>query len=191
MSPNEIRETLISRTISIIANEGLDKTTTKAITTGTGINEAYIYRCFKGKEDLLAKTFDKLDYELIDKTNEAIDCAKEQGLEGEARYRCIFNTVWRFMLGNEEKCLAFIRYFYSPYFLKNSADDHETRYIPLTARFKKYFKEEANVWMLLNHILNVLTDFAVKVFSNQVGDNDDTAEHVFRLVYYSVSPYLK
>ena len=45
--------------------------------------------------------------------------------------------------------------------------------------------------MILNHILNVLTDFAVKVFSNQVGDNDDTAEHVFRLVYYSVSPYLK
>ena len=69
MSPQLLRETLIARTISVIANEGLDKTTTKAITSGTGINEAYIYRAFANKDDLLIKTFDKLDDELVNATN--------------------------------------------------------------------------------------------------------------------------
>ena len=68
MSPQETRQTLIAKTISVIANEGLDKTTTKAITQGTGINEAYIYRNFKSKEDLLSKTFDELDEELVNKS---------------------------------------------------------------------------------------------------------------------------
>ena len=31
-----MRETLLARTITVIANQGLDKTTTKAIVTGTG-----------------------------------------------------------------------------------------------------------------------------------------------------------
>lgn len=46
MTPKERRNMLIARTISVIAGQGLDKTTTKAITDGTGINEAYIYRYF-------------------------------------------------------------------------------------------------------------------------------------------------
>ena len=67
MSPQDMREKLIARTITVIATEGLDKTTTKAITTGTGINEAYIYRHFSDKKDLLSKAFDKLDEELVAK----------------------------------------------------------------------------------------------------------------------------
>ena len=57
----DVSSTLINSTISVIANEGLDRTTTKAIVHGTSINEAYIYRYFSDKEDLLAKTFAELD----------------------------------------------------------------------------------------------------------------------------------
>jgi hypothetical protein len=45
--------------------------------------------------------------------------------------------------------------------------------------------------MLLNHILNVMLDFAVKVFDGAVSDSDDTAEHVFRLIYGSVKQYFR
>ncbi len=64
MKRQNVCATLIDRTIVVIANEGLDKTTTKAIVSGTDINEAYIYRYFKDKEDLLKKSFDTLDNEL-------------------------------------------------------------------------------------------------------------------------------
>jgi len=191
MSPQEMRQTLIAKTISVIANEGLDKTTTKAITQGTGINEAYIYRCFAHKEDLLTKAFETLDEELVRKAMQHISVMYMSELEYELRCRVFFEAVWKFLLGNKDKCLAFVRYYYSPYFTKYSASEHKKRYSQLVEKFSEAFIKEANAWMLLNHILNVMLDFAVKVFSEAVENNDDTTEHVFRLVYYSIQPYLK
>lgn len=191
MKHYNVRNRLIDRTIKVIAESGLDKTTTKAIVKGTDINEAYIYRFFKDKEDLLSNVFEKLDVELVEKAMQHVEVMYMQELEYELRCRIFFEAVWKFILGNKEKCLAFVRYYYSPYFEKHSAFKHKNRYVPLVKKFSEAFVEEANVWMLLNHILNVMLDFAVKVFSGAVDNNDDTAEHVFRLVYYSIRPYLK
>ena len=191
MSPRDMREVLIKRTISVIANDGLDKTTTKAITAGTGINEAYIYRHFSGKEDLLSKAFDKLDNELIDATLEHLPLMRRTDLDYKARCRKLFFALWFFMLANKEHCLAFVRYYYSPYFAKFSAEDHKKRYAPVVEKVKEAFVEEADVWMILNHILNVMLDFAVKVHNDQMPENDDYAEHVFRVIYVSVKQYFK
>ena len=60
MKQDETRRMLIDGTIHVIARDGLDKATTKQIGLETSINEAYIYRCFAGKEDMFAKTFDRL-----------------------------------------------------------------------------------------------------------------------------------
>lgn len=186
-----MRETLIARTVKVIANEGLDKTTTKAITTGTGINEAYIYRYFSDKEDLLSKAFDKLDDELFAKTMQHVEVMYVQGMEYEMRCRFYFAAVWKFLLENRDDCLAFVRYFYSPYFTKYSAETHKRCFAPLVKKFKDAFIDEADVWMILNHILNVMLDFAVKVHNGQMSSDDDYSEHVFRVIYASVKQYFK
>lgn len=191
MSPQDMREKLIARTITVIATEGLDKTTTKAITTGTGINEAYIYRHFSDKKDLLSKAFDKLDEELVAKVMQHLPVMYMQELEYELRCRVFFETVWKFLLGNKEKCLAFVQYYYSLYFTKYSAESHKRRYIPIVEKFKDAFKDEADVWMILNHILNVMLDFAVKVHNGQMPSEDNYSEHVFLVIYRSVEQYFR
>ena len=191
MSPQDMREKLIARTITVIANEGLDKTTTKAITTGTGINEAYIYRHFSDKTDLLSKTFDKLDDELVAKVAQHLPVMYMQELEYELRCRVFFEAVWKFMLANKEHCLAFVQYYYSPYFTKYSAKNHKRRYAPVVEKFKDAFKDEADVWMILNHILNVMLDFAIKVHNDQMPNEDTYSEHVFLVIYRSVEQYFR
>lgn len=191
MKQDEIRSKLIDGTIHVIARDGLDKATTKQIGLETATNEAYIYRCFADKEDLFAKTFSKLDEELVTKTTQHISIMYAKDLNYEIRCWIFYNAIWRFLLGNKDKCLSFIRYYYSPYFAKHSAEEHKRRFAPLVEKFSDAFRVEANVWMLLNHILNVLLDFAVKVYDGAVPDNDDTAEHVFRLIYASVEQYFK
>ncbi len=191
MSPQDMREKLIARTITVIATEGLDKTTTKAITTGTGINEAYIYRHFSDKKDLLSKAFDKLDEELVAKVMQHLPVMYMQELEYELRCRVFFEAVWKFLLGNKEKCLAFVQYYYSLYFTKYSAESHKRRYIPIVEKFKDAFKDEADVWMILNHILNVMLDFAVKVHNGQMPSEDNYSEHVFLVIYRSVEQYFR
>lgn len=191
MSPQDMREKLIARTITVIATEGLDKTTTKAITTGTGINEAYIYRHFSDKKDLLSKTFDKLDDELVAKVMQHLPVMYMQELEYELRCRVFFEAVWKFMLANKEHCLAFIQYYYSPYFTKFSVEAHKKRYVSVVEKFKDAFKDEADVWMILNHILNVMLDFAVKVHNGQMPSEDNYSEHVFLVIYRSVEQYFR
>jgi len=191
MNPDEIREKLIAGTIHVIASEGLSKASAKQIEAETGINVVYIYRCFRDKDDLFAKTFHSLDRELIDKIVKALPVMWMAKLSMEERCRLLYASVWRFLLGNSEKCLCYTRYYYSPYFKEYSFDEHKDAFRGVVDRMSTAFREEANVWMLLNHILNVMLDFAVKVFTGAVPDNDDTAEHVFRLLYYSVAPYFK
>ncbi len=191
MKHENVRDILIERTITVIANDGLDKTTTKRIVTGTGINESYIYRNFTDKEELLAKTFDALDGELADKTMQHVSVMYMQEFDFETRCRLFFSALWMFLVGNRDKCLAYMRYFYSPYFIRYSADAHKERFTPLLEEFKPAFREETDVWMILNHILNVMLDFAVKVHNNQMPNNDDYVEHVFRVLYYSVKLYFK
>lgn len=116
MKHYDVQNRLIDRTITVIAENGLDKTTTKAIVKGTDINEAYIFRFFKDKEDLLSHVFDKLDDELVTKAMQHVEVMYMPELEYELRCRVFFTAIWKFMLGNKEKCLAFVCYYYSPYF---------------------------------------------------------------------------
>lgn len=169
----------------------MDKTTTKAIVKGTDINEVYIYRYFSDKEDLLSHVFDTLDEELVAKVMQHLPVMYMRELEYELRCRVFFEAVWKFLLGNKEKCLAFVRYYYSPYFTKYSAESHKRRYVPVVEKFKEAFKDEADVWMILNHILNVMLDFAVKAHNGQMPDSDNYSEHVFLVIYRSVEQYFR
>lgn len=187
----ELRRMLIDATVQVVARDGLDKATTKQIGLLTNMNEAYIYRCFADKEDLLVKTFASLDEELSLTTVTNFSLLQVQEIDFEMRCWTYFFAIWKFLLGNKDKCLAFVQYYYSPYFAKYSAEEHKKRYRPLVDKFKMAFREEANVWMILNHDLTTMLSFAVKVFDGEVPDDEDTAEHVFRLVYASTRQYFK
>lgn len=191
MKHYDVQSRLIDRTIIVIAENGLDKTTTKAIVKGTDINEAYIYRYFSDKEDLLSHVFDTLDEELVAKVMQHLPVMYMRELEYELRCRVFFEAVWKFLLGNKEKCLAFVRYYYSPYFTKYSAESHKRRYVPVVEKFNEAFKDEADVWMILNHILNVMLDFAVKAHNGQMPKEDNYVEHVFLVIYASVKQYFR
>ena len=191
MKQDKIRHKLIDGTIHVIAKDGLDKATTKQIGTETSVNEAYIYRCFAGKEDMFSKTFDYLDNQLADTTMQYVSVMYRKDIDFQHRCRFFFSKVWDFLLSNNENCLAYVQHYYSPYFKKYSHDSHKSRFKPLTERLRPAFIDEADVWMILNHILNVMLDFAVKVHNGHMPNNDDYSEHVFRVIYASVKQYFK
>lgn len=191
MKHDETRSRLIEGAVQVIAKYGLDKASTKQIGIATSTNEAYIYRCFEDKDDMFVNTFDYLDEELFYTTMKHIDVMYMKSLEYETRCRSYFSAVWEFLLGSRDKCLTYVRYYYSPYFNRFSAETHKKRFSPLVAKFRDAFKDEADVWMILNHILNIMLDFAVKVHSEQMPSEDNYTEHVFRVIYRSVEQYFR
>ena len=191
MKQDEFRQRLIDGTIRVIAREGLDKASAKQIELETGINVVYIYRCFRDKEDMFVKVFESIDEELVGQTLRNVSVMYVPELEYVHRCRAFFWAVWNFFMESRDKCLTFVRLFYSPYFTKYSAEGHKKRCTPLVTRFQAAFKDEADVWMILNHILNVMLDFAVKVHNGQMPEDDDYTEHVFRVIYASVKQYFR
>ena len=95
------------------------------------------------------------------------------------------------MIDHRDGCLTFVRYYYSPYFTKYSASTHKQRYQPLIEKFEDAFKKESQVWLILNHILNVMLDFAIKVHDGRMPNSIEYSEHVFRVIYASVKQYFK
>ena len=191
MKQDDLRQALIDGTIHVIAQNGLDKATTKAISNATGINEVYIYRLFENKEKLFKKAFEYIDNQLLDKCLLHIDVMYMGEMDYEAKCRIYFLAMWRFLVGNKDEILMYVRYYYSPYFKKYSAETHRQRFIPLVNKFKHAFKDEAAVWLILNHILNVMLDFALMVHNDEMPKNDNYTEHVFRVVYRSVEQYFR
>jgi AcrR family transcriptional regulator len=191
MKNGDLRQALIDGTIHIIAEYGLDKATTKAISNSTGINEVYIYRLFESKERLFESAFDYLDNQLLDKALLHIDVMYMEEIDFETRCRIYFFTLWRFLTGNKDEIITYIRYFYSSYFQRLSAEKHKQRFQPLVERFEEAFIDEADVWMILNHILNVMLDFAIKVHNGYMSSSDNYSEHVFRVIYASIKQYFR
>ena len=191
MKQDETRRKLIDGTIHVIAKYGLDKATTKQISTVTSINEVYIYRCFNDKAHMFAETFESLEQELISKMLQHLPIILMKDIDFKTRCQLYFNVIWKFLLGNRDKSLTYIRYYFSTYYSKLSSEKHDNLYKPVIEKFSEGFLEGANVHMILTHILMVMLTFAVKVFEGSLPDNDDTAEHIFRILYVSVSQYLK
>ena len=120
MKQDDLQQALIDGTIHIIAQKGLDKATTKAISNATGINEVYIYRLFDNKEKLFEKAFEHLDKQLVDKCLLHVEVMYTRDMDYETKCRIYFLAIWRFLIGNKDEILMYIRYYYSSYFKKSS-----------------------------------------------------------------------
>ena len=49
---SDVRNTLLDSTVRVVAQHGLERTTTKLIAADAQINEVYIYRCYNSKDEL-------------------------------------------------------------------------------------------------------------------------------------------
>ncbi len=190
MTQDEMKLALLNSAIRVIARDGLDKATTGVIAAEANLNEAYIYRLFDSKEELFKEVFTALDNELVSKILHYLPVMYMNTPDFETRCHMLFFFCLGFILGNKSKFLCFIRYYYSPYFKQYSYDEHTRRYQSVVEKMTPVFRENCNVWMLFNHMLNTTLDFAVKVFSGDVSDCGDTAENVFLVFYSSVKPYI-
>ena len=190
MTKEEIRQALLESTVDAIASVGFEGATTKVIASSKGINEAYIYRLFGGKEKLFAATFEMLDLELISAIHRsgALNASTED-VEGELRR--IFSGVWRFVLQNRDRCFAYVRYYFSHYYIELSHDSHMAAYASIVSAMSPLFRERADVTSLMHHVLSSLLDFAVRVHNGDIVDDSDSSEHIFRVLFCVFRPYLR
>ena len=197
----EIKELLISNAIHLIATGGFEKATTKELAHNGGdlpdfrMNDVYVYRIFGSKENVYEAAFDRLDRELSGCCREAyIMAMKTEPTLGHSIKQKVFNffeTVWEFILGNEERCRCYVRYYYSVYFKGRSYDEHKRLFAGLISDMAGIFKEEADVFAILHSVFISMLDFAIRVYNGEVQNNDEDRPHIFNVLFCMMSTYFK
>lgn len=107
------KQAFIEGTVRVVARDGLDKTTTKAIATEAGLSEAYIYRCFESKEALLCAAFHMEDVAFAYFLKQNLVGMHIQNTPWKDRAFQLWSASWRFILGRRDDCLFYLRYYYS------------------------------------------------------------------------------
>ena len=193
----EVKEQLISNAIHLIAVGGFEKATTKELALCGGhlselkMNEVYIYRLFGGKEKLYEAAFRKLDAELFYAFRKGVESVG--GFEENTKDHLyeFFVRAWNFILGDEERCRCYVRYYYSIYFKDDSLEAHKKLFNEMIAEMKPIFNEEANVASILHSVFTALFDFAIRVYNGELEDNEMNRHHMFNVLYCMMMTYFK
>lgn len=191
----EIKERLVKNAIHLIAEGGFEMATTKRLTYGDGessdfrMNEMYIYRLFGSKESLYEYTFFCLDTEFYDVLRDSIKAIEDLDDQVKKRLYEVFLKVWHFILGNEEHCRCYVRYYYSVYFTKMSMDAHKKLYASIFESFAPLFKEEADVFSIMHSVFTSLFDFAIRVHNGDLADDEENRPHIFNVLYCMMMTY--
>ena len=210
MEKNEMQRCLMASVIKVVAREGLDRATTKAIATDANMNEVYIYRTFADKYDLLRNTFFCLDLELLDSILDSLEAVgvgegeafKTAGTDESSAFneslkeqsRRIFQDIWEFMISDQDKCLCYVRLYYSHYCDSYVNRERRERYRKVIEKITPAFLPGTDVWAILSYMLDVLFAAAVKYIRGKQEDGHGAArgneEQVFRLIYAAMESQL-
>jgi len=194
---SEIKELLIENAIHLIAEGGFEKATTKELTHCGGqlpdfkMNEVYIYRFFGSKEKLYETAFVRLDTELFHAFKHGVEIIGGFDDSRKEKLESFFSMAWQFILGNEERCRCYVRYYYSIYFKGASLEAHRKLFAGMVDEMTPIFKEEADVSSILHSVFTALFDFAIRVYNGDLEDNDENRPHIFNVLYCMMITYFK
>ena len=194
---SEIKELLIENAIHLIAEGGFEKATTKELTHCGGqlpnfkMNEVYIYRFFGSKEKLYETAFVRLDTELFHAFKHGVEIIGGFDDSRKEKLERFFSMAWQFILGNEERCLCYVRYYYSIYFKGASLEAHRKLFAGMVDEMTPIFKDEADVSSILHSVFTALFDFAIRVYNGDLEDNDENRPHIFNVLYCMMISYFK
>ncbi len=193
----EIKELLISNTIHLVAEGGFEKATTKKLTHSSGdwlgikMNEVYIYRLFGSKENLYEAAFACLDNELFYAFRRGVEAVGGFAQDSKDRLYQFFLMAWKFILGNEERCRCYVRYYYSIYFKEHSLEAHKKLFEGIVAEMAPFFEDEADVVSILHSVFTAMFDFAIRVYNGELEDSDINRPHIFNVLYCMMATYFK
>lgn len=191
MEQREIQQTFIRSAIRVIAKKGLVKATTKAIAADAGLNETYIYKCFKGKDELLAEALHDRDEGLAVFLRREFPNVLAETSPWRERCFHLWEKTWKFILDKRDDCIFYLRYYSSPDFYAYEHDRQQQYYHALIQRVAYLFRPETDLDMLMHQVFETMLAFAVHVMAGDMENNDLTTERTFEQIYSFIAPHFR
>lgn len=191
MEVQEMRQVFIDSAVRVVARDGMEKTTTKAIASEAKLNEAYIYKCFSGKDELLSAALHMEDINFVALLQNTLPVMHTPGLSWKERLYILWEKSWSFILDKPADCSFYIRYYYSASCCTHAYETHMACYRPLIEKASKVFKPGTYMDMLVHQIFSTILFFAARVLNGEMENSEKTTAWAFEQIYSFVVPNVK
>lgn len=100
------RTALLESTVRAVAKYGMKDISTRNISSDAGVNDAYIYRYFENKEDLLVQAYLLENHKFMHHVIRQIDLVRKQMSACPLPERCrlVFHAAWRYLIDTPDVC---------------------------------------------------------------------------------------
>lgn len=191
MEVQEMRQVFIDSAVRVVARDGMEKTTTKAIASEAKLNEAYIYKCFSGKDDLLSAALHMEDVNFANLLQKTLPVMHMPGLSWKERAYILWKRSWDFILNEPADCIFYIRYYYSASCRAHAYETHLACFKPLIEKASKSFKPGTYMDTLIHQVFSTMLFFASRVMNGEMENSEETITWVFEQIYSFVVPNVR
>jgi len=159
---------LMEAAIRAVARDGLEKTTTRSIGAAAGINDAYIYRYFRDKEDLLSQAFTQVNDRMIELVLREIDRQKRSTPDDAClRFTRVVRVLWDALMDEPETCLFCEYYYHSASYKKYASEAHRALGRRLWNKVGERYDLNGHAEHAFYYLMESIFGFAVKAIERQ------------------------
>ena len=190
-SPSELKELFIHSAMRVVARNGLERASTRAIAADAHRNEAYIYRCFQNKDELLHAALHMEDVQFMTYLRRALAIMSHPAYAWKHRCFLLWKSVWNFILQREEECRFYLRYYYSQSCRDHAYAEHMEGFRSVIELARPIFRDGTNVDALIQQLFDTMLCFALRVVEGELPNDRETTCWTFEQIYAFVSPHFR
>lgn len=186
-----MKRVFLKSAVRVVARDGLERVTTKAIAREAHLNEAYIYKCFSGKDELLDAALHQEDADYAAMLLDAAPVLFDTSRSWKERAFALWEQSWAFILEERDDCIFYIRFYFAALGMSSVFGKHMESYQSLLEQIRPFFKPDANIDMVIHQVFCTMLFFASRVMDGDLPDSDETTRWAFEQVYSFLAPNIR
>lgn len=186
------KQRLAEAVISIGAKEGIHAITSRRLSAEAEFNQYYIYKTYDSIDEAMLSAYHMVSREFVAIMSESLEVFREEHLTVEESRRKFFNSLWERMQLDTNHFIYYIRYYYYAVFPKDYSDEKNRKdFEPLLEILHEFFKEDADVTMILLHLLEDILKYIALVSEGTYKSKEEVREKIYLLLLNSMGVYWK
>lgn len=182
---------LINSAVKVIAKYGFGKASTRNIANECGLADAYIYHHFDDKEDLFYRAYQMLDASLAEEIKSLLPIIRKSNMKRDDLWFSLFSCLWKKMTESTDNCKFCVQYYFSPYYIKYSRQEHARLWMPIVNALSSEFVSEDEAESVLKLAFNMMMGLAINALNDGSIKSNEIAIANFDMVYSIIKPKLK
>lgn len=176
---------LLQGAVRAVARNGLENTTTRSIGAEAGVDDAYIYRFYRDKEDLLCRAFLTECEKFVERILQSIEMLRKNDIAETLadRSRFVVACAWNYLKDRPDISRFFVRYYHSAGFQNHASEQYRAYLSQIIDCISETLDVQSNAPLVMAHIMESMFSFASKAADGLLPDNGDTANSVFEQLY--------